>query len=163
MAIPLNPGATRSGERRQSSRVVIGGRGDIAGLRLVPGLGASIRNLSHGGACIEVTSRLLPGTPVDLQASLPGRRWRAQARILRCHVSAIVADDGLRYEAALQFDLSRDPDAGDRLLTGVLEAIKHGYPVPSDASPSVPDRADTTRMPDHEKAGIIENARNSGT
>ena len=163
MAVPLNSGGARTGERRQSVRLVMGGHGDVAGLRLVPGLVASIRNISRGGACIEVTSRLLPGTPVDLQASLPGRRWRAQARILRCRVSAIVPDDGLRYEAAIQFDLSRDPDAGEGLLAAVVDAIENGHQIPGATSPSVPEWADTTRIADHGQACSPQNARNSET
>jgi hypothetical protein len=131
MAAPLIHGSSQSPERRQSPRVATDDRDHVVALRLVPGLGASFRNLSAGGACIEVASRLLPGTPVDLQVALSGWQWRGRARVLRCHVSALVPDEGVRYEAALQFDISRDPDAARALLVAVQDAIRRGYELPS--------------------------------
>ena len=145
MAALLIPGSPLSPERRQSPRVALGDRGDVVGLRLVPGRRASVRNLSHGGACIEVASRLLPGAPVDLHATVPGWRWRGRARVVRCHVSALVLDDGVRYEAALQFDLSGDPEGAKVLLAAVLDAIGRGYHVPNGVGRLVPAREETTQ------------------
>jgi len=130
MAAPLIQGPSHPRERRQSPRVAVDNRGPVMGLRLVPGLGASFRNLSAGGACIEVASRLLPGTPVDLQVAFTGWRWRGRARVLRCRVSALVPGEGVRYEAALQFDLSLGPDAPRALLAAVHDAIGRGYQLP---------------------------------
>jgi hypothetical protein len=144
MAASLIPGSSSSSERRQFLRVAMGERADVVGLRLVPGRGATVRDLSHGGACIEVAARLLPGTPVDLQVTALGRRWLGRARVLRCHVSALVPDAGVRYEAALQFDLSRDPEGPDQLLTAVLAAVGRVYQVPNDLPRLMPARAVTT-------------------
>jgi len=162
MEAPLNPGAAGSNERRRLPRVAVGAGGHVVGLRLVPGVGASIRNVSAGGACIEATSRLLPGTPVDLQADLPGGRWRGRARVLRCHVSAVVPDAPIRYEAALRFDLSRDPEAGRKLLMAVLDAIECGYQVPGSENRWVLERAATTRRSGNENGSGDRNAGNSG-
>lgn len=161
MAAPLNTGVPRSGERRRLPRVELGTRGRTIGLRLVPGVGASIRNLSAGGASIEATSRLLPGTPVDLQADLPGGRWRGHARVLRCHVSALVRDGPIRYEAALRFDLARDPEAGRNLLMAVLDAVERGNQVPNSENGWVLERAATTRRTVNEDEGGDQNAGNS--
>jgi hypothetical protein len=144
MGAPLIPSTPPLPERRRFPRVAMGDHPDVVGLRLVPGRRASLRNLSHGGACIEVASRLLPGTPVDLHATLPGWRWRGRASVVRCHVSALVLDDGVRYEAALQFDLPQEPGGPEGLLTAVMDAIGRGYHVPGDVAQSVPARAVAT-------------------
>jgi hypothetical protein len=104
--------------------------GHIVALRLVPGLSASFLNLSGGGAWIQVASRLLPGTPVDLQVACLGCVWRVRARVMRCRVSALVPDDGVRYEAALQFDLSRDKDAPRALIGAIRDALTSGNELP---------------------------------
>jgi hypothetical protein len=91
-------------DRRECPRVVGGAGAGLIRLRVLPGREASLVNFSRGGVCIEVASRLLPGTPVDLQVALPERRWCGRAKVLRCRVSALVPGEGVRYEAALQFD-----------------------------------------------------------
>jgi hypothetical protein len=154
--IPLGP---NSPERRQFPREVMGERGQMVGLRLVPGRGASLRNLSRGGACIQLASRLLPGTPVDLHVTLPGWSWRGRARVVRCQVAALVLDDGVRYEAALQFDLFEGPEGPQGLLSAVLDAIGRGYCVPSEGRRLVPSRVMTTQAPEVTVPEHAQNAR----
>jgi hypothetical protein len=61
-------------------------------------------NVSRGGACIEASSRILPGTPVEIQVALPDWNWKGEAQVLRCHVSALPRDQKVRYRAGLQFN-----------------------------------------------------------
>ena len=94
---------TQAAERRASRRRAGGDCAWLTSARLRRGLVIDVLNLSAGGALVEAEARLLPGTDVDLQLTAPGWRWFATARILRCHVSAVVIDHGVRYRAALRF------------------------------------------------------------
>jgi hypothetical protein len=76
----------------------------LASARLRHGLDLMIVNMAEGGALVEAAARLLPGSNVELQLAAPGWRWLAPARVLRCQVSALVPEQGVRYRAALQFD-----------------------------------------------------------
>jgi hypothetical protein len=73
-----------------------------------PGREIGLLDLSAGGALIEAPTRLLPGTCVELQLAAPGWRWTVTARVLRCRVSALVPDQGVRYKAALMFERALD-------------------------------------------------------
>lgn len=129
-------GATLAGrpapvrERRLSPRIAPGSHGLPVELRLVPGLGAWLLNLSTGGACIQVESRLLPGTPVDMHVALPGWRWRGRAMVLRCRVSALLPGQGVRYEAGVQFDSTDEANGPRRLVMAIQGAAETGYQVP---------------------------------
>ena len=92
-------------ERRASRRHALGGDGAwLSSARLRHGLDVTVLNVSAGGALVEADARLLPGSTVELHVSAPGWQWSGPARVLRCHVSALVADNGVRYRAALGFE-----------------------------------------------------------
>lgn len=91
-------------ERRSSHRQPGRDCGWLALARLRPGLELIVLDLSPGGALVEVPARLLPGANVELQLTAPGWRWLGGARVLRCQVSALLPEHGVRYRAALQFD-----------------------------------------------------------
>jgi hypothetical protein len=80
----------------------------ITSARLRPGRDVTLLNLSSRGAQVEAASRLLPGTSVELQLAALDRRWLRSAQVLRCHVSALVPEGGVRYRAALRFDEALD-------------------------------------------------------
>jgi hypothetical protein len=115
-------------------------------VRLLPGRDASLVNLSRGGALIELESRVLPGTRVEIMLSVPDWRWTGRARVLRCHVSALVREDGVRYRAALQFDAPMPRDGRVISASAGPAAQDRGYQVPDELGLQLPERAVTTRV-----------------
>jgi hypothetical protein len=118
-------------DRRRSPRIDVGASAGVVRLRLPPGREAVLLNLCRGGACIEASSALLPGRSVDLAVSLPGWNWRGRATVLRCRVSALVFENGVRYEAAVQFELPLGPDGPARVLEAVQLSTLQGYDLPA--------------------------------
>jgi len=107
------------GERRATARAHSGECGWITIIRLRPGRDATLIDLSEGGAQVEASSRMLPGTSVELLLGAEGWRRIVIATVLRCSVSALIPDQGVRYRAGLMFD------------TGLhLPALTNGYEVP---------------------------------
>jgi hypothetical protein len=134
MAAAMTPRSQHLPERRSSPRLGSADYGEAARLRLRPGREATLVNLSRGGACVEGASRLLPGTPVEMQVAISGWHWSGKGRVLRCHVSALVLENGVRYRAALQFDPPVDAVAQERLGAVLLDAAPAGYQVPKKRS-----------------------------
>lgn len=85
--------------------------GWLSQARLRHGLDLLVVDLANGGACVEAPARLLPGSSVELHLAAPGWQWSAAARVLRCQVSALLPEHGVRYRAALQFDRQFTPPA----------------------------------------------------
>lgn len=77
--------------------------------RLRHGLELRVLNLGQGGALVEAPARLLPGSRVEVHLAAPGWGWCAGARVLRCQVSALLPEQGVRYRAALEFERVMDP------------------------------------------------------
>jgi PilZ domain len=71
--------------------------------RVRPGHPVAVIDLSAGGAFIELSRRLLPGSIVDLQLDTPQRRTTLRGRVLRCAV-ACLASTSVSYRAAIAFD-----------------------------------------------------------
>lgn len=95
-------------ERRQFPRVTPAASPNPGLVRLRAGGDATLVNISHGGVCVEASSPLRPGAPIDVRVTLPDWQWQGQAQILRCRVSALPRDQKVRYLAALQFATSGD-------------------------------------------------------
>ena len=104
MGTPLTCTPTDPIERRISARVEVASLSGVVHLRLPPGREAVLLDLSQDGACIEATSRLVPGGRVEMHLATQGWNWRGRATVTRCRVSALVPDNGARYLAALHFD-----------------------------------------------------------
>jgi hypothetical protein len=132
MAAALGHGSTPPLERRRFCRVAATACRDIARARVRPGRDGSLLNLSRGGACIEVASRVLPGTPVEVQLAVARCRWSGRARVLRCRVSALLPEDGVRYQAALQFDPPVEASVHTELESALTAATRAGYQVPTE-------------------------------
>jgi hypothetical protein len=96
-------------DRRRCRRRPAADCGWLSHARLRHGLDLRVVDLALGGACVEAPARLLPGSSVELHLAAPGWRWWAPARVLRCHVSALLPERGVRYRAALQFDRQLTP------------------------------------------------------
>jgi hypothetical protein len=102
-----------------------------------PGRDVRILNLSRGGAEVEATSRLLPGTIVEVQVTGPRACWLRPALIVRCEVSALVSDECVRYRAGLEFRAPLDAEAESNLLAAFRDPIGEpidGYQVPAAGS-----------------------------
>jgi hypothetical protein len=65
-------------------------------------------NISRGGALIEGTQPMRPGTRVMLQIVTPSAAFGLSAVVVRCSVRALSVDDGVIYRGALRFDERRD-------------------------------------------------------
>jgi hypothetical protein len=130
MGDPLTGGPPGPIERRISVRVEVASLSGVIHLRLPPGREAVLLNVSRNGACIEATSRLMPGGRVEMHLATQGWNWRGHATVTRCRVSALVPDNGARYLAALHFDTPLGLGGTKALLEAAREAVAGGYALP---------------------------------
>ena len=125
----------RPDRRRARRRRTIHDHG-IVSARVRPGREASLLDVSAGGALVETTYRLLPGSPIELHVATNERRASVRGGVLRCAVVGVRAA-GMCYRSAIGFD---------RLLSWFVDGEAGGYGVPSAESRSArPSRADATR------------------
>lgn len=89
-------------ERRRAPRSTRAAEHGIVGARIRPGYAAVVLDVSAGGAFIETSRRLLPGSAIDLLVDGADRGAVLRGRVLRCFVAS-VASDMVRYRAALAF------------------------------------------------------------
>lgn len=87
--------------------------------RLRAGRELAVVDLSHTGALVEGTSRLLPGTHVDVHIVTGEGRVLVRSRIVRAYVSHVAADV-IRYRGALAFDRTVDTSATPCSVPDVL-------------------------------------------
>jgi hypothetical protein len=102
-------GAVNEAERRRSRRWPVDAV-PWSRVRLRPGRDAALVDVCEGGMLIEGAARLHPGSTVVLQ--LVGSRQSAfiTGTVVRCHVSALERDAGVRYRGAVSFDVSLNLD-----------------------------------------------------
>ena len=94
-------------ERRAHERTE-GRLGLIAKATLRPGHPILLVNISRGGALIEGSRPLRPGSRVMLQVSTSTGALGLSALVLRCGVQSLSVDEGVSYRGALRFDERRD-------------------------------------------------------
>jgi hypothetical protein len=75
----------------------------IEAARIRPGREAAVLNVSPGGILLETLHRLLPGTTIDLQLTLPDRCTSIRGRVMRSAVAGLRSDYVL-YRGALAFE-----------------------------------------------------------
>lgn len=75
---------------------------------LRPGHPIAIVNISRGGALVDGTRQMRPGTRVMLQIATSAGAIGLSALVVRCGVRSLSADAGVMYRGALQFDDRRD-------------------------------------------------------
>jgi hypothetical protein len=94
----------RDRDRRQDDR------GPARGMRarMRRGYPLAVIDLSARGALVEGRQPLRPGSYVDVHLESDARRETLAARVVRCAVSAIDAEAGVTYRAALSFTNSCD-------------------------------------------------------
>jgi len=124
----------RPDRRRARRRRTVHDHG-IVSARVRPGREASLLDVSAGGALLETTYRLLPGSPIELHVATNERRASVRGGVLRCAVVGVRAA-GMCYRSAIGFD---------RPLSWFVDGEIGGYRVPSVGSRSArPPRADAT-------------------
>ena len=75
----------------------------ITHARVRPGFEATIVDVSAGGALVETTHRLLPGSSIELQVGSSDRRVSMRGKVLRCTVTRLCAAT-VWYRGAVEFD-----------------------------------------------------------
>jgi len=107
----------------------------IVSARVRPGREASLLDVSAGGALVETTYRLLPGSPIELHVATSERRASVRGGVLRSAVVGVRAA-GMCYRSAIGFD---------HLLSWFVDGEAGGYGVPSAEMLSAgPPRVDAT-------------------
>ncbi len=114
-------------ERRASRRRPKGECGWVSRARVRPGLDVTLLDVSSGGALVEGSVRLLPGSRVELQLSSADAARVVAGRVLRCSVSALCGENVIRYTAAVGFDT--------RLAIPGDDSTRDGYLLPGAFSP----------------------------
>lgn len=94
-------------ERRAHERAE-GELGHIARATLRPGHAIVVVNISRGGALIEGSRPLRPGTRVMVQIATSTGALGLSALVLRCGVQSLSVEAGVLYRGALKFDERRD-------------------------------------------------------
>jgi hypothetical protein len=112
--------AERPDRRRARRRRTIHDHG-IVSARVRPGRDASLLDVSAGGALVETTYRLLPGSPIELHVATGEHRTSMRGGVLRSAVVSVRAA-GMCYRSAIRFD---------RLLSWFVEGDTDGYGVPA--------------------------------
>jgi len=124
----------RQDRRRARRRLTIHDHG-IVSARVRPGREASLLDVSAGGALVETTYRLLPGSPIELYVATSERRASVRGGVLRSAVVGVRAA-GMCYRSAIGFD---------HLLSWFVDGEAGGYGVPSAEIHSAgPPRVDAT-------------------
>jgi hypothetical protein len=90
-------------ERRQGSRWTPIATDPLSRVRLRLGRELSVINLSTSGVLVHGTTRLLPGTHVDVHVTASQGRVLIRARVIRCAVWDVAADV-VQYRGALAFN-----------------------------------------------------------
>jgi hypothetical protein len=89
-------------ERRVVTRWVPGSAEALSRVRLRTGRELAVMNVSATGALVEGTTRLLPGTHVEVHVTAAQGRVLVRARVVRCTVCTVTADV-IMYRGALAF------------------------------------------------------------
>ena len=106
--------------RRARRRRTIHDHG-IVSARVRPGREASLLDVSAGGALVETTYRLLPGTSIELHVATSERQASVRGGVLRSAVVGVRAA-GICYRSAIGFD---------HLLSWFVDAEAGGYGLPN--------------------------------
>ena len=121
-------------ERRAAARRTPAPDEPLACARLRTGGELTVVDVSDAGALVEGSTRLLPGTHVEVHVVTREGRTLVRSRIARAAVHAITADT-LRYRAALAFERWVN-STSHRVVTtqSPLSGAPEGSPYPSPAT-----------------------------
>ena len=120
-------------DRRLTRRHLHTDEHGIVSTKVRPGHRAKLIDVSAGGALIETSHRLLPGTSVELHVETRSHQTNVRGRVLRCAI-VMVRPSWVCYRGAIGFD---------RHLPWLLD--EDGGPMAfAPARSALPDRAITT-------------------
>ena len=120
-------------ERRRAVRITSVAEHGIRFIRIRPGHGATLIDVSAAGALIETHRRLLPGSLVEIQMETDRHKTSVRGIVVHCCV-ARVGPACVAYRGAIEFDRRLPWFAGD-----------NGYLLPGvEHVPVLADRADVT-------------------
>ena len=119
-------------ERRRAVRRIPQPGETLSRMRLRTGRELAVVNISPSGALVEGTTRLLPGTHVDVHVVTRHGRVLVRTRVVRAIVWRLQAD-AVSYRTALAFDASVDTEVDGYPLPAETPAIEGGAgnPYPS--------------------------------
>ena len=123
----------RRPDRRQTRRHLTADEHGVVSTRVRPGHRAKVIDISAGGALVETTHRLLPGTSVELHVETRSHQTNVRGRVLRCAV-VLVRPSWVCYRGAIGFDRHLPWRAAD----------DSGAPAFAAARSALPDRAGVT-------------------
>lgn len=103
MSVARDWGAGTGRERRRTRRRRHAEDHGISDARVRPGSDAAVIDVSDGGALLETSRRLLPGSSIDLQLTSSAGRVAVRARVIRCFVSQI-EPGRIWYRGAVAFE-----------------------------------------------------------
>ena len=105
--------ANRRGEPRTSGPRVRSIAARVRGSHAI-----AVIDLSASGACIEGARPLRPGARIDVHLAFGNRPVVLAARVVRCLVAAIDANQGITYQAGLSFEQRFDWLCEEKTLSG---------------------------------------------
>jgi hypothetical protein len=108
-------------DRRHFARLAIFDPRSTVRARVRPGRDVRLIDLSRGGALVQATSQLLPGSEIELQLNIGEWHWSAGGQVVRSRVWALALDEHVRYRAAVQFARPMD-----RVAQGFVEEALRG-------------------------------------
>jgi len=121
-------------ERRQAVRLTSVSEHGVRVIKIRPGDGATLIDVSAAGALIETHRRLLPGSPVELHMETDHQKTRVRGTVVHCSVVR-VGPACVAFRGAIEFDRHLPWFAPD-----------HGYRFPGwDRRPESVARADATQ------------------
>jgi hypothetical protein len=124
---------TEHTDRRHGNRWVPASTDPLSRVRLRLGRELSVINVSTSGALVHGTTRLLPGTHVDVHVTASQGRTLIRARVVRCAVWDVAADV-LQYRGALAFSAPVELQPIDPAALPVLtdpQAVENLQPLPA--------------------------------
>jgi hypothetical protein len=97
-------GRPRGQDERRSDPRWSGPRVRSITARIRGGHDIEVVDLSASGALIEGARPLRPGARIEMHLAFDTQRFVLPARVIRCLVAAIDAEQGITYQAALSFE-----------------------------------------------------------
>ncbi len=119
-------------DRRHGDRWVPSATDPVSRVRLRLGRELSVLDVSTSGVLVQGTTRLLPGTNVDVHVTASRGRVLVRARVVRCAVWEVTAD-AVQYRGALAFsnpvelqplDPALMPVLTDPPVAGILQPLQ---------------------------------------
>lgn len=122
-------------DRRRGDRWAPGPTDPLSRVRLRLGRELAVIDVSTSGALVQGTTRLLPGTHVDVHVTASQGRTLIRARVVRCAVWDI-ASDVVQYRGALAFSAPVELQPIDLATMPVLtdpQAVENYQPLQEQA------------------------------